>query len=177
MCVPLELLAQNVLNYFDKMTTHLAVNIGFQSEQTSNEDGGSVDDTGRHAVCRVRVDSLQDRESKPSQLEREREGERMVKQTFLTCVYVTLCFLSLLSVISGSSLKTVLKTVSSCRVCVCVCVCVSVKCIRSLGSAGQEKGLARVSGQSSPVVKDFFNPPPLVLKASGPTMPKPCSYA
>ena len=62
-------------------------------------------------------------------------------------------------------------------VCVCVCVCVSVKCIRSLGSAGQEKGLARVSGQSSPVVKDFFNPPPLVLKARGPTMLKPCSYA
>ena len=85
MRVTLEL-AQNVLKYFEKMMTNLAVNIGFQSEQTSDEDRGRVDDTGRHAVRRVRVYSLQDGESKPCQL-RERGG--MVKKTLpYVCMYV-----------------------------------------------------------------------------------------
>ena len=48
------------------------------------------------------------------------------------------------------------------------CVGELYDCI-AVGSFTMRK--AWVSGESSPVAKDSFNPPPLVLKARAPTMP------
>ena len=43
--------------------------------QTANEDGRCVDDTSRHIVSWIRINTFQQRETKPSQREGGREGE------------------------------------------------------------------------------------------------------
>ena len=52
---------------------YLGVSVRLQLKETANEDGRCVDDTSRHKVSWIRINTFQ---YKPSQLERERGIER-----------------------------------------------------------------------------------------------------